>query len=360
MVDDWIAEKSRSRWTEKARIDYRHWLKVFQEIAGDKPVASYGKADGLAFKAVLMKLPANSRKLKALRSLPYADAAEKAAALGMPPMSIANFNKAMSRVGAFFKWASANSVVEIRNPIDGLKITDDQRAQDKRDPVSPDHLATLFSSPLWRSCRSERFCAQPGNVVMTDHWRFWLPLLGLWTGARSNELGQLLLSDIKQEEGVDFLHVIDDTESKRLKTASARRHVPVHDQLKALGFLSFVAERRSQSRPSDRLFPDLQAGALGYYSDTVSKFFSGYMIKVGIKTEKTSFHSLRHNFQDACRHAKMYQGHREAIAGRDEEGTGRLYGKGGQDAYGLPDLNQSLQALRYPSVDWSAIPRHGT
>lgn len=187
-------------------------------------------------------------------------------------------------------------------------------------------------------------------MVLTSHWRFWLPLLGLWTGARSNEIGQLLVADVKKENGVDYLHVIYDTEDKRVKTAAGRRKVPVHNQLKALGFMDFVADRRKQ-QATGRLFPELQAGGHGYYSDTVSKFFSRYMEAINIKTDKTSFHS----FQDACRHAKVFRGHREAIAGREEGGVGGVYGG---ESYDIVDLNTSLQTIRYASVDFTLLPRY--
>lgn len=356
-MNEWIAEKSRHDWSKKAQDDQRHWLSVFTEVTGDKPLTEYGKADGLRFKAVLMKLPPNVSKVKELRGLSILDAATKAEALGREAMSIPNYNKAMARVGSFFRWAQANTVEEVRNPVEGLRQKDPTRDQDKRHPIAINDLTTLFSSPVWRSCRSERFASQPGAVRMADHWKFWLPLISLWSGARSNEIGQLLLADIKQEDGVDYLHVIDDTEDKKVKTKAGRRKVPIHDQLKALGFMSLVDDRRKQCRPEDRLFPDLKVGATGYYSHNVTKFFSTYMEKIGIKTEKTAFHSLRHNFQDACRHAKMFPGHREAIAGREEGGVGGAYGGSGYD---LNDLNEALQTIRYPCVDWEAIPRYQT
>jgi integrase len=37
-----------------------------------------------------------------------------------------------------------------------------------------------------------------------DHW---LPLLALWTGARLEELGQLHVSDVRQQEGVHYLAI---------------------------------------------------------------------------------------------------------------------------------------------------------
>ncbi|RCW78282.1 hypothetical protein DFP89_1411 [Paracoccus lutimaris] len=253
-------------------------------------MTQYGKADGLRAKAVLMKLPPNVAKSKVLRGLSYADAAAKAEALGMAPMSITNYNKALQRIGSFFHWAERNTVGTVTNPVNGLRLKDPIHAKDKRDPLTPEELGKLFGSPVWRSCRSARFRHEPGNVVMNGDWRFWLPLLGLWSGARSNELGQLLLSDIKDENGVAYLHVIDDIEGKRVKTAYARRKVPIHDQLKSLGLLSFVADRRRVSSPEDRLFPDLRVGAKGYYSHNVTRFFSGYLEKTGIKTAKNSFH----------------------------------------------------------------------
>lgn len=353
-VKAWVAEKSRADWSEKAKDDHQHWLDLSISVTGDKPVTDYGKADGLRFKAVLMKLPPNAAKSKALRGLAPTDAAEKAKALGMAPMSITNYNKGMQRVGSFFFWAEPNTIGTVVNPINGLRLKDNVHAKDKRDPIAPADLGILFSSPLWRSCRSSRFRHEAGNVVMNDNWRFWLPLLSLWSGARSNELGQLLISDIKHEDGVDFLHVIDDLPGKRVKTAYARRKVPIHDQLKDLGFLALVEDCRKTSRPDSRLFPDLKAGGQGYYSHNATKFFSAYMDKIGIKTEKTAFHSLRHSFQDACRHAKMFAGHREAIAGREEGGVGGNYG----DGHDLVDLNDALQTIRYPSVDWLAIPRY--
>lgn len=90
-VGEWIAEKSRADWSDKAQDDHRHWLGVFAGIAGDKPVTEYGKAEGLRFKSILQKLPPNLSKSKALRGMSATEAAEKAGALGLAPMSIANY-----------------------------------------------------------------------------------------------------------------------------------------------------------------------------------------------------------------------------------------------------------------------------
>ncbi|UWQ99038.1 site-specific integrase [Rhodobacteraceae bacterium S2214] len=354
-VSEWVEEKSRSDWGIKSQDDHRHWLAVFIEIVGERPYTDYGKADGLRFKSVLSKLPANIKKLRETRDLPLLQAVDKAQELGLEPISISTYNKAMVRVGSFFGWLAINTIEEISNPVDKLRLRDKVSAKDKRAPISQADLTTLFSSPVWRTCHSARLCARSGNFEMTSHWKFWLPMIAVWTGARSNEIGQLLISDIKTEDGVDYLHIVDEMEFQRTKSNASRRKVPIHSQLKQLGLLELVSERASAADPKARLFPDLKVGAKGYFSENVTKFFSPYMEKIDIKTSKTSFHSLRHSFQDACRRAKVYQGHGEAIAGREEGGTGGAYGGEGYD---VSELNASLQLISYPSVDWTSIPAY--
>lgn len=51
-------------------------------------------------------------------------------------------------------------------------------------------------------------------------FKFWMPILALFTGMRLNEIAQLHLSDIRQvEDGVWVLDINDEKE-KRLKTKS--------------------------------------------------------------------------------------------------------------------------------------------
>ncbi|MCB1337807.1 MAG: hypothetical protein KDK10_10290 [Maritimibacter sp.] len=190
-VHAWEAEKTRGAWSTKVHNDYMTWMAAFIEVAGDHPITEYAKDDARAFKATLLKLPANWRKNRSVKKLPLLEAAEKAHALGLPPMSSANLNKALRRVAGFWNYAEAH-YDDIRPSLfKGLQVKEAVAARDQRDPFSPDQLAKLFSSPLYTGCRSERFCAEPGEQSMRGTARFWLPLLGLFTGARLNELCQL-------------------------------------------------------------------------------------------------------------------------------------------------------------------------
>lgn len=76
-------------------------------------------------------------------------------------------------------------------------------------------------------------------------YQYWMPLLAAFTGARVNELGQLIPSDIRpSKEGtwyIDITDTKDDEESdKTLKNVESRRIIPVHKKLIELGFIDFV------------------------------------------------------------------------------------------------------------------------
>jgi integrase len=53
----------------------------------------------------------------------------------------------------------------------------------------------------------------------------------LYTGCRLEELGQALLSDVREEAGIHFIDVTtltdDDMVTKRVKTAASQRRVPL-------------------------------------------------------------------------------------------------------------------------------------
>ncbi|MCU1188746.1 tyrosine-type recombinase/integrase [Stenotrophomonas maltophilia] len=119
----------------------------------------------------------------------------------------------------------------------------------------------------------------------------WAALLGLYTGARASEVGQLLVSDVQTEGGVAYIHINDDGEHQRLKSEASIRTVPIHADLMALGFGDHVASLPTSSR----LFPQAKANAVNGAGNWISKAFTRHLAEHG-KTwpkAKRGFHSLR-------------------------------------------------------------------
>src|SRR6266567_7787249 len=88
---------------------------------------------------------------------------------------------------------------------------------------------------------------------------FWLPLLGLFTGARRSELAALTVENVdSQTYGVPVMTITEDKRrGKRVKTRASLRTVPLRSELLQLGFLEFAHAVRQAARASAWLFPQI-------------------------------------------------------------------------------------------------------
>ena len=148
-----------------------------------------------------------------------------------------------------------------------------------------------------------------------------------------------------------YFHVLPDTEGKSIKTAASRRKFPIHPELVKMGFLDYIAGQMASG--STKVFPELPAGKNGYRSNRFSRWFNeGFLPKVGAKTEKTKFHSFRHNFRDALRDAVAPIEIVEALGGwTGKSSSGDRYGKGF-----TPDhLLKYVEQIKYPDLDLSHL-----
>ena len=118
--------------------------------------------------------------------------------------------------------------------------------------------------------------------------KFWLPVIGLFTGMRVNEICQLNpAEDIKQgDEDIWFFHVNDEGESgegikKSVKTAAGVRIVPVHSKLIELGLLEYVAVLKKVGYK--QLFPQWKAKG-----GKAGRDFRRFMGDIGLRDETKS------------------------------------------------------------------------
>ena len=122
--------------------------------------------------------------------------------------------------------------------------------------------------------------------------RFWVVVLGAFSGARLNEICQLDVSDIKNQEGLWLFDINDSSEDKKIKSKSSLRTVPLHPKILDMGFLDYVEEIRLKGEK--KLFPAFKYKEETGYCHHISNWFRGYLKKLGIKKKGKNFHSLRH------------------------------------------------------------------
>ncbi len=95
-----------------------------------------------------------------------------------------------------------------------------------------------------------------------ENARYWIPLIGLFTGVRLGEICQLHISDIKKSSGVWFFDINSDSEDKKLKNLSSKRQIPIHPVLIDLGFLDLI--KSLEEKKQIRVFSELVGGRDGY------------------------------------------------------------------------------------------------
>tara|TARA_R110002012_G_scaffold16357_2_gene63232 strand:+ start:3804 stop:5417 length:1614 start_codon:yes stop_codon:yes gene_type:complete len=329
------------------------WLREY--FGSEKLITEYTDGDIVDYKNALMRVPSNYRKFflgSSIREAIKLNETHKRPTLSTTSIN----NKRLGNVDRLFEWCRKNKVIS-ENPARGIRVDIPRRSKHKkkRDPFTAKELNAVFSAPLFVGCRTEHYWKEPGSTLIRDH-RFWLPLLALWTGGRQGELAQLLVEDVTEIDGISCIVIADDDDGqadvgeahrprKRLKNQESKRIVPVHSELKALGFLSYVDAQKELG--TTELFPDCELGADGSYSP-YSKHFRRLLDSLGIgKRVRTVFHSFRHSFQDALREAGLTDSVQDALAGRTSGHSREGYGRG----YSAIRLSAEIEKIAYPSLD---------
>ena len=299
VVDKYLAQQ-QGVWSTKQHRSVLAMFTFFVEFievtegipANSLLLESISTKTARAFKELLQRSPSNARKIyPTLNPVEMIEAAERddARLLG-----ITTQNNYLQSLSSLFNFAIQELDYVGSNPFKGKGSTKKTKLnkRSQRLPFSQEQLNTLFSSPLFKGCQTLASCHKAGQMIPLQSHKYWVPLIGLYSGMREQEILQLYVEDVRKYENIWVFDLNLNHPDKKLKTVQSKRLVPLHKDLISLGFLSFL-ESRTKQDAMGRLFSDAPMAADGTYSSTFSKWFSRYLINIGIKTDKTSFHSFR-------------------------------------------------------------------
>ncbi|PGH53118.1 hypothetical protein CRT60_24710 [Azospirillum palustre] len=355
LIERYMQDPARAKLSEKTKDGYKVIFRLLTEAIGpEKPVRSISREDCRALRELLVAMPPNATKR--FPNATIQEVVEIAKARGLPAISAGSVNSYLNNLSSIFNYAVEEEYMD-KNPAKGLQVAENVKKKDKKHPFTMDQLKAIFNAPLYTGCLNDgNGYATRGNVRPRGG-RFWVPLLSLFTGMRLNECCQLDVTDVKTLDGVACILIREDSEGagddgdrKRVKSEAGERFVPVHPELERLGFLAHVAAMKDKDEK--RIFPDLPAGANGYYSDPFSKWFRRFLDKAGAKEGKVSFHSFRHNYRDALREADISRERVRALGGwTDGGGAEDIYGKGLKAS----TLRAEIEKVSYPDLDLSHL-----
>jgi integrase len=326
-VGEVIAKYRAARDGEDTEKQYGHVFRALSQVLGDaKPMRGITEADILEIRSLLYEVPANATKkypkLTLREAVERADQEEErdpdARVKRMAPNTVRSYLVNLSAVCNFAK--RTLRCIDI-NPVEGL--IPPRRNSVEREAFTPEELGIVFGG-----LAKER-------AANSAH--FWVPAVLAWSGARANEISQLLVEDVKSAGETAYLDLtlFDATgrldEDKRLKNAGSIRAVPLHPDLVSAGFLDFVERRRAEG--AQRLFPELTANAVRYFSHEVSRNFARHLDRMAkvdggekLGDPSRTLHSLRHGFRQAGRRANLSLEVIDALGGWTARGVGANYG----------------------------------
>jgi integrase len=343
ILNDWAAETMPR---PKTLHEWKMTVRRFYEVVGaEVAVRDITKQHAIAFKNAMLKMPrAMSNDLRA-KSVP--EIVRELGATKVQRVSAGTVQKHFSALNSLMEYAKKHDLAD-SNPFENMKPANPAAEKERRLSFDADDLRAIFGSPMYRGCLSETRRTTEGKEVVRDA-KFWLPLLALYTGARLDELGQLVVADAKTDSGITYLDLNTIDEGKHIKNSGSRRKVPVHPELVRCGFLAYIAEARRKKQA--QLFPELKIDKRGVWTGALSVWLNRYLDSIGIKDRRKVFHSFRHSFKDACRDAEIPESVHDALTGHTNGSVGRGYGSTGEP---LRVLAKAIAEISYP-IDLSHL-----
>jgi integrase len=318
---------------------------------------SLTRADARHFADTISRLPANWKKNPQFKNLRAAKVIEKAEKLGMLACNPNTAKGYIVRFSSFIGFCAKEDIIEknIAMGLTGRRSND--WTEKSRLPFSIPELQKIFCKDYKNLARPHSTVKRnlPKNTLPTDA-RYWAPLIALYTGMRLSEICQLTRQEVVQIDKVwcikitGFVEPDSEEDAKILrsrKSRAAERFIPVSDQLIKFGFLKFVDNVCNS--PTQRLFPDLKPDKQGYLGNSVSRWFARHLDEVGITSGKKVFHSFRHTFRDALRHAKVNRDVVLSVGGWSSSETADGYGEGVTVAF----VKEELSRVTYSGLDLS-------
>lgn len=300
-------DKSKVAANKKTTAD--KWWNIFIELVGDKQAENLEQIDIDFFLEEVSFLPSHDTDSD-LIDLTYKE-----------KIALCKKNKTKTIAKKTFK---SNYKTPIKEFVvygyknfrdDGFKklVVDDSNQYDGNQEAGEHEQRPLSISEVDKLINNNVMLAYINNPLEVHN--YWFVMLGLFSGARLNEICQLHPNkDIKQdnESGCWFFEVTEDDKNRDgiqegevnqfAKTSAAKRKVPIHQKLIDAGFLDYVLKRRNERASIIFPFkPRKQKDGVVRAGSNAGQEFTKYLKKIGLydstaKNKVSGMHALRKTF----------------------------------------------------------------
>jgi integrase len=225
------------------------------------------------------------------------------------------------------------------------------------------HSKRSYNNPEW-----QRPFDKDEMAAADAPWKFFGHLIPAFTGARSNEIGQLRRSDVRIEKMPDRDGVIHDVlclhlgRGKKRKNRNAVRVVPIPKRVLDLGFERYLEDLDAFGEKD--LFPGLRE-CEGRPGGTIESWFNGNLRTIwNILDPRVTFHCFRHTISTLMRNARTPASVRRALLGHSGKPRPGTVPSGNEVAENFYedeitplDILMELNRLPFPELDVAPYER---
>jgi integrase len=348
-----ILENSVPPVGHSTREGARTALRFFREANGLLPPAKITRALVTAWIRLLAqrpaKVPAGERRLPLPEIVQrYSDKPD------VPRLTQKTLSQHVGHLAAL--WSKARRDDGEAIPYDLANPFADRRFDIEAPPEEPqelslDELHAIFALPIF----THHELPKRGRGWAS----YWMPLIMLWTGARPEEVAQLMVDDItKDAKGRWQLRITDEgthpVKGKRtLKTTkknTGRRTFPIPQALLDLNLIEYVDHLRASGETA--LFPALTTkGKRRLLFAVWGQWWSLHLQDKNILPAaqgRRASRELRHNWPTAARASRLPEDVREYVMGHGALKTSRTYGS-------EKSLGEWIDQFQFEGLDLSKV-----
>ena len=322
-------------------------VEEFIEIIGDIDFSTITKNEVSHYIDVQTKLPPNRKKSPKYRDLTIKEVMK----LELSQKEIQtpqNINKRITKLSVFGNWGVRQGLL-ITNPFSGMKFSVKKQPH-TRQPFTADELRKIFKPETYLKWTIHFSHPYRKNRVSNQLPYYWIFLLGIFSGMRTNEMCQLRLIDIKKQNNIWFIF-IEDSEETKVKTENAIRKVPLHPQLIDLGFVDYVTTQKKSKR--GRLFWELSEDRDGFASHVSRHYNQRFLPTVGVWKKYTKvLYCTRHTFINKLYSEKVDENVIKTLVGHEKEFTMKHYGG---DPFTPERLLEEISRVSYSGINWKKL-----
>jgi integrase len=300
LIDEFMAHKANSSANTNTLKDRRAKLDKFHQFIGDIDSQSLTEKNVSDFLNLLFEYPNINRLPKKDQMRDFQSLIDLSRDKKLEKISHSTISGYVTILKSFLNWGKKRSYfdAECLLAFDGMrKLEVDKKP---RIQFSNNELKLIFGSDDYKK----------GLWINKKPFRYWGPIIALYTGARRTEFCQLMLADIKKDSATNIYYfdiLTDPTEDeglsheekRRVKNQFSRRKVPIHKELLNLGFLNYVKQLKKNGEK--QLFPSFKSDTRGLWGRPLGRWFNEKHLKdLGIKYDNKgrakSIHCFRHTF----------------------------------------------------------------